>query len=257
MITRCFDRWLDQYKSCWADKFQSKEQITEFVLHHHQHGTKIGKILNILKLDFSTEVAVYQPDFHEKLKIMIVQEGVVAFDAVKFIPRVGFTVDSTVIADAYKNIYSCMTDGAEDMGQFLSDKLLVEQGIRLATYHHKDHIVGRAIVNQFNQSYNGVYACNQTFGLQFEMALRELGFDGNRLTLSHLKLPHGWLPHMDEIGACEEFTQCRIASNEEWCFIVPNEEFCYEEALRRVRRIIPDFMGEIECKDDSDEWVSL
>jgi hypothetical protein len=253
MITRCFESWLDQRKYAWSGRFATKDEITSFILGHTSRGTGIGKVLSKLKLDFSPEYSMFLSEYHESKRLSIIQEGVLAFNAARYVPQVSFTDDPNVVAETYKSIYSCMTNHADQMAEFLTHPLLLSQGIRLATYTHRGEIVARCVVNLHEQSRNEVYSI--ICGQEFEMALKELGFRDDALTVSHLKLPHGWVPYMDEIGA-DGFVKCRIADNEDWCFIVPEDNVRYKEVTRRVRRIVPDFSGGLEWYD-KDGWKPL
>ena len=257
MFTKSFNAWLDQRAYAWSGKFTSKDEIGGFILRHTQRGTNIGKVLNKLKLDFSPEYRCYEEQYWEGQRMKIIQEGVLAFNVQEYIPRVSFTSDPLVIADAYRNIWSCMTDGAEEMGEFLTYDLLVAQGIQLATYTHRDEIVGRCIVNVATQGRCEVYS--KIGGQEFTAALTEMGFSPESLTVSHLKYPQGkWIPYLDEIGG-QDFIRCRIAGNEEWCFVMPEGGNYSQEAYERIQRIIPGFDGDLEYYDEieSDEWIEL
>ena len=218
MFTKSFDDWLDEHEYAWLRDFNNKQEIVEFISQHLQRGTRIGKVLSKMKLDFSLpKMAGLTYDFSPN-PAEVLQKGVIAFNAREYVAKVELVSDTATVSEAYKNIRSCMTKCHEDMAQFLTDDLLIEQGIRLAVYRHKDEVVGRCIVNTTTQGMLPIYSSVGT--QEFGVALQELGYLPDEYTKGVFvgtKLPWSTCNiYFDETGG--SFTMYRIV-DEEWWFI--------------------------------------
>jgi hypothetical protein len=166
MFTKSFESWLEQHNL--YTPYYGAEELKAAIVPHLERGTGIGKILKKLKW----RGALLVEHCHNLDKI--IQEGVIAFNAMEYVPNVEITGDKDVIEDAYRNILSCMTNGATQVAEFLTHYELVDQGIRLATYTHRSEVVGRAIVNIRTKGMCGVYS--KISELEFCTALDEMGY---------------------------------------------------------------------------------
>lgn len=214
MFTKSFDAWLEDNAYAWTRKFDSKDAISKFISEHTARGTKIGRVLAKMKLNWQFPQL---PD-HIINENEVIQEGVLAFNAREYVSKVELVSDAATVSEAYKNIKSCMTKCHEEMAQFLTDDLLIEQGIRLAVYRHKDEVVGRCIVNTTTQGMLPIYSSVGT--QEFGIVLQELGYLPDEYTKGVFvgtKLPWSTCNiYFDETGG--SFTMYRIV-DEEWWFI--------------------------------------
>lgn len=218
MTTKSFDRWLEKNQYAWYPEFEDAETLTRFICKHTDRGTRIGKVLTKLKLDCDA---------------FTIQQGVIAWNATQYVPQIEIVSDKNTIQEAYTDVYSCMTDNAELMAEFLSHPLLVKQGVCLAIYRQHGRITGRCVVDVHNRGMLPIYSSGNL--LEFQCGLEELGFievQGNIRVLSNKKLPlTEFIPYLDEFG-----NHCHFARspNEDWYFGFPDSYNNHEELVAEI-----------------------
>lgn len=218
MITKSFDRWLERNQYAWYPEFEDSEAIASFILKHTERGTRIGKVLTKLKLDCDA---------------FTIQQGVIAWNASQFVPQIEIVSDCATIQEAYTDVYSCMTDNAVLMAEFLSHPLLMEQGVRVAIYRQHGRITGRCLVDIHNKGMLPIYSSGNL--LEFHSGLEELGFvevHGDIRVLSNKRLPlTEFIPYLDEFGSYCHFAR---SLDKEWCFGFQDSYNNREEMLAKI-----------------------
>lgn len=247
MFTKSFLIWLERNQYAWFPKFKDVEAISSFVLEHTTRGTRVGKVLNKLKLDCDA---------------FTIQCGVLAWNATQYVPQIEIIEDVATVQEAYTEVYSCMTDNAKGMATFLCHPLLHGQGLRLAVYRQHGRITGRCLVDIYNKRMLTIYASGNL--LEFRSGLEELGYmevEGNIRVISNKMLPMtGFLPYLDEFGG-----HCYFAKDQskDWCFAWPDgcwsKEAVHESLTSRIKSCAFDVHIEalLICTDDDGQWVSL
>lgn len=202
MITKSFNKWLERNQYAWFPQFEDVEEISKHIFKYTDRGTRVGKVLTKLKLDCDS---------------FTIQQGVIAWNAMQYVPHIEIVSDSATIQDAYTQVYSCMTKNSCEMATFLSDPLLVEQGVRLAVYRQHERITGRCLVDINNKGMLPIYSNGNL--LEFHSGLEELGFvevHEDVRVLSNKKLPiTEFIPYLDEFGSYCHFAR---SPNEDWYF---------------------------------------
>lgn len=234
MFTKSFDRWMDKNQYAWFPQFEDNEALGSFICKHTKRGTRVGKVLTKLKLDCDS---------------FTIQQGVIAWNAMQYVPHIEIVSDSATIQDAYTQVYSCMTKNSCEMATFLSHPLLVEQGVRLAIYRHNGQITGRTLVNVHSHAMLPLYTTGNM--LEFYMGLQELDLvdvqESCARVLSDKMLPlTGFLPYLDEFGG-----HCHFAKDpsKEWCFGWPEGEWSGEAIVNALQQRIKIGSFDVNIED--------
>lgn len=248
-VSKSFIQWMERYQYTWFPQFEDCEELTHFILKHTSRGTRIGKVLNKLKL--------------EDCDAFTLQQGVIAWNAPQYMPQVEIVSDMETILEAYTDVYSCMTKNAHAMAVFLSHPMLVEQGLRVALYRQHGRITARCLVDVNSMGMLPIYSNGNM--LEFHMGLTELGFTpvcGDIRVLSNKRLPvTEFIPYLDEFGGHCYFAK---SPNENWCFGFPEGFMSHEELLSKlttrmsVCKIKLDVETLLICMDsESMQWKTI